>query len=481
MELLDVAARPITTFVMAAPPVKTPVQTEMALAIERLHASTSFYTNEPIVHQLLDMLAWPSDSRKLVDPSCGDGAFLGAALERLLVVEPDASDERIAHLVQGWEIHYFAAAEARQRLERILVAHGRAAERAKALAEGMVTQGDFLTQGPTTATWDCVAGNPPFLRYANLPTIIREEYERSLPDYSRGDILHSFIAQLALVLNAGGEIALVTSDRWLFTENAATLREKVGQRMGIRHLERLDCASAFYRPKNRRSGQPPRIHPVAVVLTEAKHCKIPLTREPIYPEADDAAYVGCNPLHSVAAVRLAPWLGKHGLFVIDQATAAAANIPADMLVPAVDTDNMKGGVLSTPTKFAIRTYRNVEPPQSVMAHLDANMHLLARTKVRTTQRWLPPESFEKMDLTQERLLIPRIANSLRPVRIPAGILPLDHGISIVGAGSMTLDQLEEALMRPEAEAWVRARAPRLENGYFSLTTKLLRSLPVRFD
>jgi hypothetical protein len=480
MELvLNSVARAVATTI--AEPAKPDAQKERELAIERLHNSTSFYTAEPIVDQLLDMLSWPSDSRKLVDPSCGDGAFLGAALERLLTVEPDASDERLAHLIQGWEIHYFAAAEARQRLERILVTHGRNAARAQAVAQEMVTQGDFLTQGPQAATWDCVAGNPPFLRYANLPTILREEYERTLPDYSRGDILHSFIDRLTLVLNAGGEIALVTSDRWLFTENAATLREMVGQRMGIRHLARLDCASAFYRPKSRRSGQPPRIHPVAVVLSEAKYCAIALTRAPIYPEADDAAYAGCNPLQDVAAVRLAPWLGKHGLFVVDQATAAAANIPAELLVPAVDTDNMKGGVLSAPTKFAIRTYRNVEPPASVMAHLDANMHLLAKTKVRATQRWLPPESFERMDLTQERLLIPRIANSLRPVRIPAGILPLDHGISIVGAGSMTLDQLEEALLRPEAEAWVRARAPRLENGYFSLTTKLLRALPVRFE
>lgn len=477
--LLNPVARAVATTI--AEPAKPDVQKERELAIERLHNSTSFYTAEPIVDRLLDMLAWPCDSRTLVDPSCGDGAFLGAALERLLTVEADASDECIMHLVQGWEIHYFAAAEARLRLERILVAHGRSAARAQAIAQGMVTVGDFLTQGPQVPTWDCVAGNPPFLRYANLPAILREEYEATLPDYSQGDILHSFIARLAKVLKRRGEIALVTSDRWLFTESAADLREVEGRSRGLRHLERLDCSSAFYRPKSRRSGQPPRIHPVAVVLCDADVATIALTRAPIYPEADDAPYVGCNPLQSVAAVRLAPWLGKHGLFVVDGATAAAANIPSEMLVPAVDTDNMKGGVLSAPTKFAIRTYRNVEPPASVMAHLDANMHLLAKTKIRKTQRWLPPESFEKMDLSQERLLIPRIANSLRPVRIPAGILPLDHGISIVGAGSMTLDQLEEALLRPEAEAWVRARAPRLENGYFSLTTKLLRALPVRFD
>lgn len=447
-------------------------------AIEQLHDATAFYTAEPIVDQLLGMVNWPAGDRRLVDTSCGDGAFLGAALERLLAADPTIEDARIAHLVQGWEIHYFAAAESRQRLAKILIQHGRSEENATAVAATMVTHGDFLLQGPRTPTWDCVAGNPPFLRYTHLPAILRLEYERTLPDHSQGDMLHSFIDRCTLTLREGGEIALVTSDRWLFTQCASDLRAFIGQRMGLHHVARLDCSSAFYRPKNRRAGQPPRIHPVAVILREAAVCNMAITGAPIYPEADDAAYVGCRTLSSLAEVRLAPWLGKHGLFVVDRATALAANIPVELLVPTVDTDNMRGGVLSTPTKFAIRTFRDVEPPLAVLAHLDANMHLLARTKVRKTQRWLPPETFERVDLSQPCLLIPRIANSLRPVRVPAGILPVDHGISIVTAGDATLDQLERALMRPEAEAWVRARAPKLENGYYSLTTTLLRELPL---
>lgn len=450
----------------------------MADAIEALHEATAFYTAEPIVDDLLGMLAWPDDGRRLVDPSCGDGAFLVAALARLLVAQPNIQDEAISHLLQGWEIHYFAVAEARARIARILGAHGRDEARAAAVAAAMVTHGDFLASGPTTATWDCIAGNPPFLRYANLPQVLRDLYETMLPDYSQGDMLHSFIARCNLTLHAGGEIALVTSDRWLFAQCASELREVIGQRMGIHHLARLDGSSAFYRPKNRRSGQPPRIHPVAVVLREAEFCGQALTGAPIYPEADEHSYEGLATLGSVAHVRLAPWLGKHGLFVVDQATASAAGIPAEMLIPAIDTDNIKGGVYSAPTKFAIRTQRNIEPPAAVTAHLEANMHLLAKTKVRKTQRWLPPESFEKMDLTQPSLLIPRIANSLRPVRIPAGVLPVDHGLSIVNAGSMSLDELEAALMRPEAEAWVRVRASRLENNHFSLTTRLLRDLPL---
>ncbi|WP_454909706.1 Eco57I restriction-modification methylase domain-containing protein [Variovorax gossypii] len=447
-------------------------------AIEQLHDSTAYFTAEPIVEQLLDMMTWPAGDRRLVDNSCGDGAFLGAALKRLLAREPYVDDVRIAHLVTGWADDYFAVAEARSRLARILAAHGRDEGRAAAIAQKMVVHGDFLLKGPREAAWDVIAGNPPFLRYAHLPSVLRDEYERALPDYSQGDLLHSFIDRCALTLRPGGEIALVSSDRWLFTQSAAKLRAVIGQRLGLHHVSRLDCSSAFYRPKNRRAGQPPRIHPVAFVLRESDHCSTALTRAPIYPEASDEAYAGHRPLAELATIRLAPWLGKHGLFVVDQATARAAGIPSSMLVPAIDTDNIKGGVLSAPTKFAIRTYRDVDPPEQVLRHLDANMHLLAHSKRRKTQRWLPPESFEKLDLSQPSLLIPRIAASLRPVRVPAGVLPVDHGISIVTGGAATLDELEHALLRPQAEAWVRARAPRLENGYFSLCTTLLRALPV---
>lgn len=447
-------------------------------AIEQLHDATAFYTAEPVVDQLLDMLDWPSGNKRMVDTSCGDGAFLGAALLRLLNAEPAITGDRVAHLVQGWEIHPRAAAEARTRLALILTSHGFSQQSATHTARLMVMHGDFLLAGPTTPTWDCIAGNPPFLRYANLPELLRTEYERALPDYSQGDMLHSFIAKCTETLNPQGEIALVTSDRWLFTQSAAELRSVVGRRLGVQHLARLDCSSAFYRPKHRRAGQPPRIHPIAVVLREAAYCQTILSRAPLYPEANDARYAGQRKLSELANVRLAPWLGKHGLFVVPKDTAENAGIPPELLVPVVDTDNIKGGVLRMPTKVAIRTFRNEEPPEAVLRHIDANLHLLARTKVRAAQRWLPPEGFERMDLSQPSLLIPRIAANLKPVRIPPGILPIDHGISIVSAGEATLDALESALNTPAAEEWVRERAPRLENGYFSLTTTLLRNLPL---
>jgi hypothetical protein len=450
-------------------------ESERDLAIDALHSATAIYTADPIVTQLLDMLDWPNASRRLVDPSCGDGAFLARALERLLSAYPDIDDAKLTHVIEGWEIHFFAVSESRARLASILVAHGRPAQHARALAEMIVRHGDFLMEGPREQIYHAIAGNPPYLRFVNVPQPLRDEYESSLPDYAQADLMHSFLDRCALSLHADGELAMVTADRWLFTENAARLRESIGKRFGIAHLERLDAASAFYRPKLRRRGAPPRIHPVAVVMRHASQCDSPLSKAPVYPGADDEGDAVGPTLGQIAKVSIAPWLGTPGIFLING--DVARGLPSDELVPAIDTDDITNGVLGVPTRYAIRTRPGVMPSDLVMAHLDRELPRMC-ARGRKAQRWLPPESVEKFDVSQPYLLIPRIAKTLRPVRVPAGQLAVNHNLSIVSVGDRTLDELEAILSSEKSMEWIAKRAPRLENGYRSITTRLLRSLPI---
>lgn len=117
-------------------------------AIDVLHAATALYTHDPIVLQLLDQVSWPAGAGTLLDTSCGDGAFLGRALERLLEAHPALPDQDLCARLEGWEIHFFAASEARNRLRRVLIEYGRDASSASSLASRMIRCGDFLTEGP---------------------------------------------------------------------------------------------------------------------------------------------------------------------------------------------------------------------------------------------------------------------------------------------------------------------------------------------
>ncbi|MPN29412.1 hypothetical protein SDC9_176865 [bioreactor metagenome] len=106
------------------------------------------------------------------------------------------------------------------------------------------------------------------------------------------------------------------------------------------------------------------------------------------------------------------------------------------------------------------------------------MHRMAKRGLRKIP-WLPPESWHKRNLDEPILLVPRIARSLRPVRVPPNILPVNHNLSIVAADRVTLDEIEEMLSSKEANEWMQAHAARLESGFYSLTTTLLRQLPVQ--
>jgi len=180
-------------------------------------------------------------------------------------------------------------------------------------------------------------------------------------------------------------------------------------------------------------------------------------------------------LGEIASVSLAPWLGTKGIFVVDKETAA--KLPAEHLVPAIDTDDIRDGQLQEPTRYAIRTSPDCSPPLAIMDHLEVNRHRMAKRGLRKTP-WLPPESWHKRPLDKPLLLVPRIARSLRPVRVPPGILPINHNLSIVAAGKRSLDEIEDLLLSEESNDWMRTHAARLEDGFFSLTTRLLRQLPV---
>ncbi|WP_431798093.1 N-6 DNA methylase (plasmid) [Cupriavidus metallidurans] len=454
-----------------------------AEAVERLHQATAIYTAGPVVDQLLERLDWPRDGRRLVDPSCGDGMFLERALGKLLAASKQSRPASASLLaqVEGWEVHAGACIEARARVAATLCRHGYDHATAAEVAESMVHNRDFLTDGPQTADYHVVAGNPPYLRWVNVPPVLQELYSGHVPDFAAKDLLHSFLERCSRAIHPDGQIGFVTADRWLQNAGAAELRATLGTRLAISHLERLDSSSVFYRPKNRRSGTPPRVHPVSVVLKataeppqRSQELRV-LTERPIYPGVDEIRYEGLPTLDQFAQVRIAPWLGSSGIFVVDEETAAT--LPSEYLVPAVDTDDIVNGRLCTPRRFAIRTAPGVAPCDRVIEHLQRHMHKMAARGRRGTF-WLPPETFHRMDLSRETLLVPRIATSPKAVRVPPGILPINHNLSIVCGEPGVLDRVEAALRSPLAAQWVRDYAPRLEGGYFSLTTTLLRKMPI---
>jgi hypothetical protein len=443
-------------------------------AVGKLHDLTAIYTTRHVVNGLLDRLGWPGTGGRLLDPAAGDGAFLVSALTRM-ELKVDDIDEAIR--VRGVEIHPLAVSVGQESIASHLVGRGWSTAVARAAAAAILREGDFLADPLPTGSFDFVAGNPPYLRFAGLPDYFKAEYVRLVPDYARADLLHAFLDRCCALLPVSGSIGMVTSDRWISNSTTVKLRTIIGGLVGIDHIGRLDVTTSFYRPKYRKKGSPPRIHPIEIVLRPRAVAKWPITAAPISPdEIGRPAYVGPT-LQDVCDVRIAPWLGKEGVFVVDH--EKAATLPAADLIPAVDTDDIeaKTDSLRTPRRFAIRTTGTVEPNGAVRAHLQANRHRMAK-RGKSRPWWLPPESIT-LPLDQPALLIPRIARRLRAVPLPAGILAVNHNLVVIrSASGHSLEELRVLLTSNSSQAWIRRNARLLEGGFLDITTTLLRRLPV---
>lgn len=169
-----------------------------------------YYTPAPLVRRLLDNAEraghdWRTG--RVIDPSCGGGAFLVEAASRMLATmqgaEPAIAVAALSSRLRGWDIDPFAVWLANLAVEAaalsLVVASGRrlgpVAELRDALAQFDDASGQF----------ELVMGNPPFGKVKDTPAI-RARFARSLHGHPN---LYGLFTDLAVHLarEPGGIIA----------------------------------------------------------------------------------------------------------------------------------------------------------------------------------------------------------------------------------------------------------------------------------
>lgn len=436
--------------------------------IDSIHQGTAIYTALPEIEALLDRLDWPARGERLLDPGAGNGGFLVAALARLDLKKDDVATA--AWRVHGYEFHAGAANSARRAVSDHLSSRGWNTAAATRAAECIVEIRDFLLTPVPVGTWDVIAANPPYWRYANLPAEYRFEYDVAIPAHARADLLYAYLDKAADIVAQGGRIGLVTADRWLLNSGSAELRRRIGERWSVTDVRRLESSSAFYRPKSRVRGTPARVHPVALVLEPGREGRT-LGTSP-FP-VDLLADVVGTPLGQLANIRLAPWLGPDGIFIVSDPTG----FPAHRMVPCVEPEDLdkETGTIRSIRRWAIRTGRE-QPEQEILDHLDRELDRMP-PRGRQKTRWLPPEPFDgKLPLEVDAVLVPRIATTLRAIPLPAGTMPVNHNLVVVSG--MPATELRRILEHPLVREQADSIALRLENGYHSYTATLLRALVI---
>lgn len=197
-----------------------------------------YYTSSQVAEWLCGW-AIQSATDTVLEPSCGDGAFLEAAARRLLSL--GAMPGEIERRLTGIEI---ISAEAHAATERLRPDLGEAADK-------IVCNSDFFGwwQGTDQPAFDVIVGNPPFIRYQSFPEPHRTRAmeimgDQGLTPNRLTNIWVPFVVAATASLKPGGRLALVLPAEILQVSYAAQLRSYLTDHFG--RIDVIACNELFF-------------------------------------------------------------------------------------------------------------------------------------------------------------------------------------------------------------------------------------------
>jgi hypothetical protein len=214
------------------------------------------FTRPEIVDLILDLAGYVAGgerlaARRVLEPSCCDGAFVVRVVLRLIDSEREHAspiawnDPLLDGALRAADISRASIQRARDAVLRQLVAAGCPRPRALALVDRWFVETDFLL-APWEPGFDLVVGNPPYVRIEDVPRPVLAQY-RSLyaTTTDRADLYVAFIERGLELLSSGGVLAFITANRFAKNQYGRALRKLIAERFRVRHYLNLEHTQPF--------------------------------------------------------------------------------------------------------------------------------------------------------------------------------------------------------------------------------------------
>ena len=216
----------------------------------------AIFTKPEIVELILDLAGYRTGGDRLathplLEPSCGDGAFLTTVVNRLVLSESeqndsiDWTDAALDLAIRAADINMPSVLAARALVRNILMSAGASASRADRLAETWIVQTDFLLADWPTR-FDFVIGNPPYVRIEDVPKRVLARYRELFHTTSdRADLYVAFFERGLDLLSAEGTLAFICANRFTKNKYGHALRRLIAQQYRVRSYVNLEHTQPF--------------------------------------------------------------------------------------------------------------------------------------------------------------------------------------------------------------------------------------------
>ncbi len=183
-------------------------------------------TKPEIVSFMLDKIGYTSDKDlselRIIEPASGDGAYALEIIDRLYLssINFQFSFQEALQNLEFYELDnrmsYLLTKKVKSHLNQY----------STLLPDGLIKTEDFLTA--KTAKCDFVVGNPPYVRHENIPEKKKIVYRQQFETFKhRSDLYIAFYEKGLRLLNKGGVLSYICSNRWLKNQYGKSLRELI--------------------------------------------------------------------------------------------------------------------------------------------------------------------------------------------------------------------------------------------------------------
>ena len=215
----------------------------------------AIFTKREVVEFILDLVNYTADRPlhkiRLLEPSSGGGDFLLIAIERLLKAWSKRKGnadpgETLANAIRAVELHDDTFQATREKVIAMLKVEGLQTKPATTLADTWLIKGDFLLT-PLPFAFDCVVGNPPYVRQELIPAALIAEYRiRYTTVFDRADLYIPFIERSLNLLEPGGTLGFICADRWMKNRYGGPLRKLTADKFHLKMYVDMVDTPAFH-------------------------------------------------------------------------------------------------------------------------------------------------------------------------------------------------------------------------------------------
>lgn len=214
------------------------------------------FTRPAIVDLILDLAGYSVGKLRLaehsvLEPSCGDGAFVTPIVSRLLESERSLhgavqwDDPVLDQALRAADISAAAVDRVRASVAAQLAAGGCPPGRSAELVQAWLTQTDFLLHD-WERPFDFVVGNPPYVRIEDVPKNVLAEYRALYATVGdRADLYVAFLERGLGLLSPRGVLAFITANRFAKNLYGRKIRSLIAARYRVRFYLNLEHTQPF--------------------------------------------------------------------------------------------------------------------------------------------------------------------------------------------------------------------------------------------